>query len=199
MPKVSLHWVLYGLLVVGGLFLVHVWRDTQVKDAAIMASLKADLATKAATDKAAQVQSKQIETTLQTTKQTIQKRAVAANTTSKQVGLINQEIGSHIEPLPQAKTPLPDSPVAQLNADDTKKLVDLTVAKDECVAQVAADTLQQGLLQSQVAAGDKVITDQGVEITNLKGGSHFKRFLKILKYTGIGAAAGAVTVELLNH
>lgn len=185
----ALNYLLLGAVV---LFLVWLWHDTKIHDAAALQAVAQAKASQASEDREAQAATQAANANLQKQNTALQKQLSAAKTAAQQAQLVNTQDGTHIlvptetptlqsENPSQATLPLTDLPILAKDSTDCS----------EAQNQVEADKVQFAADKTQISSRDKTIADQGVEITTLQGGSHWKRFVKAMEYVGIGIVIGA--------
>ena len=202
-PVPTIHWLLYPLLIGGVLFGFWLWHDTAIKDQVAIKAMAAAQVAQAHTDKQATTTITDAQSTLETQNATLQKQLAAARTAQAQLTLINQQLGTHYQiNQPQAENPSigtpPSSPVVEVPTTDLQVIASQVVDFKEAQNQVAADTLTIGAQKEQISSRDLVIKDQTVEITALKGGSHWKRFLAATKHVAIGVGVGVAVGYALH-
>lgn len=208
-PIPSVHWFTYPLLVGGLLFVTWLWHDTRVNDAASKQAVASATTAQATVDKTVTATDKTAENTLKAKNAQLTKQLEAAKTVQAQVQLINkganislQENNVTAPAKPQAinpSSPSIDAPSFSIKPEDIQKLAALTIEKQQADNQVTTDQLVIAGKDSQIEARDARIAAQDTEIKTLKGGSHFKRFLKAAKYVAIGGAIGAGVVYANHH
>lgn len=218
----SIHWVLYGVLSVLILFLIWLWHDTSIMDAAQVAQVVTARATQATDDKQAATSIKEANDSLQKRNTDLQSQLATAKTLNQQITLLNKEAGTHIPTPtqeqvdaysrslqsslgivnganPPGSKPLPvTEATVPIPAVDFQKIVADEVQLSEDSNQLAADALTIQVQQKQINDRDTTISDQTTEITTLKGGSHLKRFLKATEHVAIGVAVGVVVDRLVK-
>ena len=196
----KIHWILYPVLAAVILLLIWLWHDTQVHDAALVQAVATARSNQAAVDKQVNADISQADQTLQKQNADLQASLQKAKTTAQQVALINEQTGTHLQEeatTPQATNPSQlTPPVVTVSPEDVQTIAKQTVDFKEAENQVATDQLILAAKDQQIRVQSTTIQDQTQEITALKGGSRWKRFLTASKHVAIGVAIGVVIDEV---
>lgn len=195
--KISIHWVLYPLLVLVAIGAIWYLHNASVKDAAAAQVVKADVKSQATTDKQVDKQDDTAQKTLAAQTAVLNQQLQAAKTLTQQITLLNSLQGTHIT---QAQNPsLTDTiPKVELPATEVPELAQQAVACKEAENQTAVDKIQLAGAAEKIAARDQTITGLNAQVTELKGGSKLKRILKTTEHIAIGVGVGAVVVEVIK-
>jgi hypothetical protein len=194
----TIHWILYPVLAAVIGLVVWLWHDTQVHDAAVIQAVATAKSNQTTVDKQATVTISQADKNLQTQNEALQATLAKAKSTAQQIALINQDAGTHLSIQPavdnssQATNPSQGAPVVTIAPEDVPVIAKQTVDFKEALNQVAADKLVIASETQELDACNSTQQAQDKEITTLKGGSHFKKFLKAAEYVAIGAGVGYV-------
>ena len=199
-PTPSIHWVLYPLLIGGLVFGLWLWHDTKIKDAATLKEVAAAKTAVVASDHSATAVETTAQQDLQKQNAALETQLAKAKTLAQQIALLNQQLNTHVaiqaSPPPESGQPpqaVNPSPVVVIPAAELPELTKQAVDFKEAQNQIAVDKLSLAAKDQQIASRDEFIRTQNIEITQLKGGSHLKRFLKATEYVVIGVAAGTIT------
>lgn len=196
----NIHWVAYPLLgavLVGGGYL---WHESNEKDKVALQAVATARQTQASVDKQSDDATKAALAQAQQNNSTLQKQLASANTQAQQVALINRLADTHLEvqapqPTPGQKPLVQEAPQVVLPSSELPQVAAAATQCAEDKNQVAADTVQIAAQKDQITARDKTIASQGAAITQLKGGSKLKRFIKDAEYVGIGIGVGYIAAK----
>lgn len=204
--KISIHWVLYPLLLLVAIGAIWYLHTSNVKDAAAAQVVKVDKNGQANTDKQVTQADTVAQLSLTTQNALLDKQLTAAKTLAQQIALINASEGVHL--VAQVENPslntkvngtvpvVQEAPKVEIPASEIPEIAKQAVDFKEAENQVAADAVQIAGDKEQIASRDITITGQNAEITQLKGGSKFKRILKTAEHIGIGVGIGIVIAEV---
>lgn len=186
------HLIVYSSLVAVLGLLLWLWHDTRIKDAAALKAITTDKAAQLQTAAQAVATEKAAQTELATKNAALQEQLKQAKTSAQQVALINSAAGTHLVIDTTSPTPgiIPSQPVVTLPTSDLPTLAKDTVDFQQLQNQIDADSDILKAKDAQLTADAKTISDQGQEITILKGGSHWQQFVKAAKHVGIGVVIG---------
>lgn len=196
-PTPSIHWLLYPLLVGGLLFGLYLWHDTEVKDTVAIQAVATAKTSQTTVDKQVSLEDQNAQQTLKAKNDILQTQLAAAKTEAQQVALINKASGTNIQ---KAQAIIPSSPSVvspvvpyySLSESDATKLSKQAVDFQEAENQIAADKIEIAGDAQRLSAADDTIESQNTEITALKGGSRFHRFLKGTEHVAVGVGVGIV-------
>jgi hypothetical protein len=204
LPTPNIHWLTYPLLVGGLVFGLWLWHDTAIKDQASVVAVATAKTTQATTDKQVTSADSTAQDTLKQQNAVLQAQLTAAKTLSQQIAFVNTQLNTHISQTPGPNPSSTDSvlttqvPTVTIPASEIPEIAKQAVDFKEAQNQVAADQIQIAGDKEQIASRDNTIKADDSEITTLKGGSHFKRFLKGAEHVAIGVGVGVVVGYALH-
>lgn len=207
MPKISLHWVLYSLLIIGLGAALWIWHTTKVNDTAAMQAVTSAKANQATVDKQVTTADSQAQAQLQQNNAALQAQLTAAKTLAQQVALLNKNASTNlsVQPTPTPsgqKTPPTDSEEVLTPVADIPVLVKQSVDFKEAQNQIATDQVTQANCVKELDAANQTVSADDKEITALKGGSRLQRFFKAVKNDaivgGIGIGVGVLVAKKVN-
>jgi len=196
------HLIGYGILAGVVLLLFFLWHDTRTQDTAQQAILAKAVQDAQETIKEAKASIEERDKELSSQNAALEKANSDAKTSAQQAALISSLVGTQKPIIVQAPPPGQNTPPSGnlvVPAEDTAQLTTFVTKCKEC------DNTNKVLIQNLETTQSEVnslITEtnaQKAEITALKGGSRWHRFVKAVEYVGIGVGVGAAVSIAASH